>query len=109
MKRVRVNAELIEDWDSFHHQFSKIFGFPDFYGGNMDAWIDCMSYLDDWVSGMTTVWINEGDTLIIELNNTDKFKNKYQDIYSSLLQCIDIVNLRNIEANKKTKIVLANT
>jgi len=106
MKRIRINAELIKDWDSFHDQFSNTIGFPDFYGKNMEAWIDCMSYLDDCASGMTKVWINKGDTLIIELNNNEVFKNRCQDIYLNLLQCIDIVNTRNLEANKNTTISL---
>jgi RNAse (barnase) inhibitor barstar len=107
MKTIRINTELIEDWDSFHVQFSRIFGFPEFYGKNMDAWIDCMSYLDDWSSGMTKVWINKGDTLIIQLNDYEVFKNRRQDIYLNLLQCVAIVNTRNIKANKKTTIALS--
>jgi RNAse (barnase) inhibitor barstar len=106
MKRIRINAELIKDWDSFHDQFSDMFGFPEFYGKNMDAWIDCMSYLDDCVSGMTKVWINKGETLIIELYNNEVFKNRSKEIYLKLLQCIAIVNKRNLEANKKTTISL---
>lgn len=107
MKRIRINTELIEDWDTFHDQFSKTFGFPDFYGKNMDAWIDCMSYVDDCLSGMTKVWINKDDTLIIELKNYEVFKNRCQDIYLDLLQSVAIINSRNIKANKKTTIALS--
>lgn len=108
MRRIRINTELIENWESFHELFSKIFGFPDFYGKNMDAWIDCMSYLDDWKSGMTKIWIDKDDMLIIELKNNEEFKNRCQEIYLNLLECVAIVNARNIEANKKTTIALAS-
>ena len=40
MKRVKIDCNKIKDWDSFHDIFAKEFGFPDFYGRNMDAWKD---------------------------------------------------------------------
>lgn len=43
---VDIPAHEITDWDSFHDVFKRVFGFPDFYGRNMDAWIDCMTDLD---------------------------------------------------------------
>ncbi len=47
MAVVRLDCDRITDWESFHSLFAEVFGFPDFYGRNMNAWIDCMSYLDD--------------------------------------------------------------
>ena len=64
IKKVRINADLITDWDSFHDIFKINFGFPDFYGRNMDAWIDCMTDIDDKEIGMTKIWINKTDTLV---------------------------------------------
>ena len=55
MPIVRIDASRITSWDTFHDVFAKDFGFPDFYGRNMDAWIDCMTCLDDPESCMTTV------------------------------------------------------
>jgi len=43
MPFVRVDATHIRDWDNFHDVFADAFGFPDFYGRNMDAWVDCMT------------------------------------------------------------------
>jgi hypothetical protein len=37
--RVSLDCAKIHDWPSFHEEFSKRFGFPDFYGRNMDAWV----------------------------------------------------------------------
>ncbi|MEZ4786185.1 MAG: barstar family protein [Candidatus Kapaibacterium sp.] len=37
MRTVRIETTLISDWKSFHDLFHKTFGFPDFYGENMDA------------------------------------------------------------------------
>ncbi|KPN91352.1 barstar family protein [Pseudomonas nunensis] len=37
---VRVDANLITDWQTFHSVFAEEFGFPGFYGRNMDAWVN---------------------------------------------------------------------
>ena len=50
------------------------FGFPEFYGNNMNAWIDWMTNIDDKEAGMTKFWINTADTLIIELTNSEVLK-----------------------------------
>ncbi len=42
-------------------------GFPDFYGANMDAWIDCMFHLDDGESGKTRFDLKPGEALEIEM------------------------------------------
>jgi RNAse (barnase) inhibitor barstar len=55
MTVVRLDCDRITDWESFHAVFAEVFGFPSFYGRNMDAWIDCMSYLDKPEVGMSTV------------------------------------------------------
>ena len=46
MPVVRIPTSRITDWDSFHRVFVEIMGFPEFYGRNMNAWIDCMTSLD---------------------------------------------------------------
>ncbi len=52
---VVVDGRMLKDWDSFHQEFARVFGFPEFYGNNMDAWIDCMSWLSDPEDGMSIV------------------------------------------------------
>jgi hypothetical protein len=44
---VEVPISQIHDWDTFHDTFAQALGFPDFYGRNMDAWIDCLTYADE--------------------------------------------------------------
>jgi hypothetical protein len=50
---VRIDASRITDQATFHSVFAEAFGFPGFYGQNMDAWIDCMTHLDDPSSGLS--------------------------------------------------------
>ena len=70
MKIVRLNTEQITNWASFHLVCKEAFGFPDFYGENMNAWIDCMSCLtiDD---GMTGVKISNDEILQVEVTETE--------------------------------------
>ena len=57
---VTLPAEEITDWASFHSVCKRLFGFPDFYGRNMDAWIDCMTSLDNPRDGLTAVTVSAG-------------------------------------------------
>jgi barstar (barnase inhibitor) len=60
---VRIDADRIVDRASFHSVFGEAFGFPDFYGRNMDAWIDCMTHLDDPGAELSKVCIELGEVL----------------------------------------------
>ncbi len=55
-----IDFKKIKDWKSFHDQFSEVMGFPNFYGENMNAWIDCMSYIDDTDAAMSGHYCNPG-------------------------------------------------
>jgi hypothetical protein len=97
MKKVIVDGAAIVDEPSFHKVFSEAFGFPGFYGNNLNAWIDCMSYLDDPQSGMSTVRIESGDTLTIVVENATQFKTNCPDLWLAFLECVAFVNWRRIE------------
>jgi RNAse (barnase) inhibitor barstar len=43
MATAPLNTLAISDWQSLHEESRQAFGFPDFYGMNMDAWIDCLT------------------------------------------------------------------
>jgi hypothetical protein len=55
MTVVMLDTRRILDWNTFHDVFAEAFGFPDFYGRNMNAWIDCMSSLGEPRDAMTSV------------------------------------------------------
>ncbi len=75
-KTVILPTDKITDWDSFHSVFKATFGFPDFYGRNMNAWNDCMTYLDDPESGMSSVTVAKDGLIIIKLENAMEFKKR---------------------------------
>jgi RNAse (barnase) inhibitor barstar len=78
-----INGNLIKNMDDFGSLFAKVCNFPDYYGKNMDAWIDCMRDL----------LIKENIT--IELQNFTDFNRLFPKISNNLLDCICILNQEN--------------
>lgn len=100
MTRVAINGDKIRDWDSFHSEFAYAFGFPAFYGRNLDAWIDCMTSLDAPEDEMSEVHCAKGSILAIELSNSRKFKLRCPEIYDALVKCSASVNRRRLEVGE---------
>ncbi len=48
---VRLHSADLMTFGEFHETFAREFGFPSFYGKNMNAWIDCMTSLDNRTTG----------------------------------------------------------
>ena len=95
--KVSLDCDKIRDWGSFHAEFSNAFGFPDFYGNNMDAWIDCMTYVDDPDAGMTTAHCERGSVLVLELLNVAAFRSRVPKLYAAVVEGIAFVNWRRLE------------
>jgi hypothetical protein len=106
-KAVRIDGNRITDWVSFHAVFSESFGFPGFYGCNMNAWIDCMSYLDDPDSGMSKIHVAPGETLAVVVENASSLKFRCPEQLQALMECAAVVNWRAAERNCPPLVALA--
>lgn len=104
---VAIDCQEIKDWESFHNVFSSTFGFPDFYGRNMDAWIDCMSSLSDPDEGMTKVCCKKGHVVTLDLKNIKDLKERDPEIYDSIIECVAFVNYRLIENGEAPVLALS--
>jgi len=93
MISVRLDTSDINDWDSFHLKCKEVFGFPDFYGMNMDAWIDCLTYVREG-DGMSRFHLAENEMLDIEVTDLIKFKSRVPEIFDALVECSAFVNSR---------------
>ena len=93
MPIARLNGELITDWDSFHAQCASVFGFPDFYGNNLNAWVDCLSYLRD-DDGMSRFVLKQGEVLTIEVLHSAKLRKVAPEIVEELQFCVTMINER---------------
>lgn len=96
----RLESKRITDWDSFHSVFAETLGFPDFYGRNMNAWIDCMSYLDDAKAGMTRFSVLPGQFFHLEVADTEDFQRRLPEIFQALIQSGAFVNRRRVDAGE---------
>lgn len=104
MPIVRIDARQITGWNSFHTVFRETFGFARFYGCNMNAWIDCMSYLDDPDADMTTVYGDSTDPVVLHIDHVDSLT---PEIYESLVDCSSFVNWRRIEVGESAILCLS--
>jgi hypothetical protein len=94
---VTIPTSRITDWDSFHSVFHAAFGFPAFYGRNMNAWIDCMTYLDDSSSGMARVCVDPGQLVALRIDDAPDFQRRCPEQCQALIECTAFVNYRRID------------
>ena len=103
---VEIDSSQIKDWESFHKVFKETFGFPDFYGENLNAWIDCMADLDDPDSEMTKITVQENGVVILKMNDFMDFKNRSPAQYEALIDCIAFVNFARLDIGQSTVLCL---
>jgi RNAse (barnase) inhibitor barstar len=92
-----IEGRNIRDWSSFHDEFARVFGFPDFYGRNMNAWIDCLTSLDAEDDGMTTIHVSPGSVLTLEIAGAADLKDRCQEQFDAIVECAAFVNWRRVE------------
>jgi RNAse (barnase) inhibitor barstar len=103
----RIRARSISDWKSFHDEFARVFGFPEFYGYNMDAWIDCMTSLDAPEDGLTSIHVEKGHCLTIEVEDAEHLRGACREQYDALVECAAFVNWRRIERGNPAVLALS--
>jgi Barstar (barnase inhibitor) len=106
IKIIRLPSDKITDWDTFHAVFQEVFGFPEFYGRNMDAWNDCMTYLDDPDSGMSSATVAKGGLVVIRVENASAFKKRCPVQYDALVECAAFVNYRRVDVGESPILAL---
>jgi hypothetical protein len=103
---ITIPADQITDWDSFHSVFQAALGFPEFYGRNMNAWIDCMTYIDDPPSGMTSAFVARGELITLRIDDAPDFQRRCPEQYNAFIECVAFVNYRRIELGETPVITL---
>jgi hypothetical protein len=101
-----INADEIVDEDSLHDVFAKAFGFPAFYGRNWNAWIDCMSCLDEPESAMSKITVSKGELFTLHVVNTESFHKRLPSIFSAFIECAAFVNYRRTERGEPAVLAL---
>ncbi|MEE3664884.1 barstar family protein [Brenneria sp. g21c3] len=91
VKRLYIDFSKLETMDDFHNEMKSIFGFPDFYGKNTHALIDCLTSLRYPDDGMTTITLKKDETLLLEVNNLN-YRNI--EVVNTFFSSIQYVNYR---------------
>ena len=100
-----LDTSAIVDWDTFHAASRAAFGFPDFYGRNMNAWIDCLTYLNE-DNGMSRFALAENETLCVEVRGAEAFADRMPEHALALMTATAAVNRRHIEDGKPPMLTL---
>jgi hypothetical protein len=105
---VRIPTTEISDWDSFHTVFQRVLGFPDFYGRNMNAWVDCLTSADAPDGGMVGLdVVATEDVLTLHLDDVDDFAIRCSEQYEAVVECSSFVNWRRIEVGERPILALS--
>jgi Barstar (barnase inhibitor) len=105
--QVAIDCAQIHDWQSFHSVFAEILGFPDFYGRNMDAWIDCLISVDEPLDGMTKIHAPAGGVLVLHLANAKDFAVRCPEQYAAIIECSSFVNYRRLGVGESPALALS--
>ncbi|WP_334223392.1 barstar family protein [Olleya namhaensis] len=90
----KINGRKLKDWKSFHSEFKTELNFTDYYGENMDAWIDCIDEL------------TEKPTLL-QIENGKYLKENAPELLNAILECGAFVNYRKIEIGENPNLLIA--
>ena len=104
---VKLDTRRITDWATFHIVFAELFGFPNFYGRNMNAWIDCLTSLDAPDDGMTSIHAPPGGVLVLQLDHVDDFSARCPEMFAAIIEDAAFVNWRRTETGQEPVLVLS--
>jgi RNAse (barnase) inhibitor barstar len=105
MASAELNGASILGWDTFHSESRAAFGFPDFYGHTMDAWVDCLSYLRD-EDGMTRFRLKPNEVLEIVVKDSAQMRERVPELLEEMTFCIAGINERYEDYGEKPALAL---
>ena len=105
MSLVRIDSSRITDWPSFHETCKEAFDFPSFYGMNLSAFVDCLTYIDEG-DGMSNIVLEPGEMLTIELLSADDFQSRVPEIFNGLIDSVQAINRRFTDETKPERVRL---
>ena len=94
MTTLKIDGKKLTDWNSFHSEFESELNFPDYYGENMDTWIDCVDELTEKLT-------------LLQIENGKFLKENKPELLNAILECGAFVNYRKIEQGEKPNLIIA--
>jgi hypothetical protein len=74
----------------------------------MNAWIDCMTYVDDPSAGMSTIHCKPGSVIVVELRHAETFRKRCPELYDAVVDGIDVVNCRRLETGDPAVLAISS-
>lgn len=99
-----IDFSDIKKIEDMHELLMKKFGFPDFYGKNIHALIDCLSSLRYPEDGMTSITLKKDETLLLIIKNISETS---RDVIVDFIIAIEAVNQRNINIGSPVSVLLS--
>jgi hypothetical protein len=103
---IRIDARRLKDSAGLHAALNEAFGFPDEYGKNLDALVDCLTHLDDPKTRMSRVQLFPGQVALLVLDHAGA-NGKQATLVRSLLDVIAFVNWRRLEKGQPPVLTVA--
>jgi RNAse (barnase) inhibitor barstar len=97
MRVVEIDSERIKSWDDFHDIFEELFDFPDYYGRNLNAWVDCM----DDVLGKSD------ELLYLDFGECYDLKKRVPGMTTLILEFCAFLNFRFADAKRQPRLMVA--
>lgn len=94
MRTFIIDGKKLISWNSFHAEFKKTLNFPNYYGENMNAWIDCVEELTD-------------ERTLLQIENSSFLKKNSPLFLNTILECGAIVNNRKIEQGENPHLIIS--
>lgn len=98
-----IDFENTHTKDDLHNKMSELFGFPDFYGRNFDALIDCLSSLRIPEDELTSINISQDECILLRMAHVESLS---AELAYDLFTVIQSVNQRGYYEDEKDTIRL---
>ena len=92
-KQFTIDGAALTDWKSFHQVFKQTLNFPEYYGNNMDAWIESMTEIKE--------------PLLLTVTDSETLKDNAEEIYFTLLECVALVNSIKLDEGDESVIAVS--
>jgi hypothetical protein len=104
---IRIDARRLTDAEGLHTALSEAFGFPPTCGRNLDAVVDCLTYLDDPRAGMSRVHVHPGHVMLVVVDHADVAVKPQAAQVRVLMEVIAFVNWRRFERGQPPVLAVA--
>lgn len=94
MKVFKIKGNRIKNWKTFHQEFKIEINFPDYYGENMDARIDCVDESSD-------------EPTHIEISKGHLLKKQAPELLKVIFECSAFVNFRKVEQGEQPTLMVS--